>query len=132
PPGGAPGGGAAGARSGFPSAGDLAGVKPLNGGQGSKGLRQALGCEDPDTYKLSPEERAACLERFGQRARTAPDLGLPVPTGKQASFDHYVACRKAYTQKGGSIPSASAKVSGAAVAGLDPGPSLRECGPGER
>src|SRR6185437_6568156 len=99
PPGGAsPGGAAAGSRgaAGFPSASDLAGIKPLNGAQGARGLRQALGCEDPDTYKLTPEERAACLERFGQRARAAPDLGLPVPSRKQAGFDHYVACRKAY------------------------------------
>jgi hypothetical protein len=116
---------------GRPQAGEFGGIRGLNGGQGTRGLRQALGCEDPDTYKLTPEERAACLERFRQRASAAPDLGLPIPGRKQAAFDHVVACQ-AYRQKVGTMPASAEKFEGASVAGLDPGPSLRECAPGDR
>jgi hypothetical protein len=139
PPGGGPAGSSAGGGGGGqggggrPSVSDFNGINGINGGFGAKGgLRQTLGCEDPDTYKLTPEERAACLQRFGQRAKDAPDLGLPIPARKQAEYDKFQACQNAFRKKDGAIPNAYAKVDGAAVSGVDPGPSLKECGPSQR
>jgi translation initiation factor IF-2 len=127
PPGGAPPGGQAGAQGGGgrPQVRDFNGIDGINGGYGAKGMRQALGCEDPDTYKLSAEDRAACLERFGQRGRNAPDLGLAVAANKQAQYERYEACQNAYRRKG--IAGATDKFEGSSVAGLVPMP--KECLP---
>ena len=132
PAGGAPAGEQAGgsSRAGRLGVEDFRGIDGINGGYGPKGLRQTLGCEDPDTYKLSPEERSACLQRFAQRAKAAPDLGLGIPAKKQAAYDHYEACQNAYKRAG--IPGAGDPSEATSVTGLGPNPSLRECGPGER
>jgi translation initiation factor IF-2 len=123
PPGGAPSGGQAGAQQGGgrPRVEDFNGINGINGGYGAKGMRQALGCEDPDTYKLSAEDRAACLERFGQRGKNAPDLGLAVAANKQAQYDRYEACQNGYRRKQG-VVGASEKFEGSAVAGVLPMP----------
>jgi len=118
-PGGAPGRGGQGG-GGRPSVSDFSGITPL--GQARGGLRQTLGCEDPDTYKLTPEERAACLERFGQRARNAPDLGLAVAAGKKAEYDGYEACQDGYRRKPGAIPNSYAYANGSSISGVAPLP----------
>jgi hypothetical protein len=118
-PGGAPPAG--GGQAGRPTAEDFKGIQGLRGG-----LRSALGCEDPDAYKLSEEDRAACLQRFGQRAKEAPDLGLPVAARKQAEYDRYKACQNAYTLNQGAIPNAYEKFGGSSIPGLAPKP--KECG----
>jgi hypothetical protein len=128
PPGGAPPGGQAGAQGGGgrPQVRDFNGIDGINGGYGAKGMRQALGCEDPDTYKLSAEDRAACLERFGERGRNAPDLGLAVAANKQAQYDRYEACQNAYRRRRGN-PGLTEKFEGSAVSGVVPMP--KECLP---
>lgn len=117
-------------RAGRPGVEDFKGLPGINGGFGAKGLRQTLGCEDPDTYKLTSEERAACLERFAQRAKAAPDLGPRISAKNQAAYDHYEACQKAYKRPG--IPGANEPSEGTSITGLGSNPSLRACGPGER
>jgi hypothetical protein len=125
PPGGGLPGGGAGGRPGA-----AAGVNGINGGFGSKGLRMTLGCENPDTYKLTPEERAACLQRFAQRGRAAPDLGLNIPAAKQIEYDHYETCHRAIMDA--SIPGAASPSDGTSIRGLGANPSLKECGRGTR
>ncbi len=117
-------------RAGRPGVEDFRGINGVNGGFGANGLHQTLGCEDPDTYKLTPEERAACLERFAQRAKAAPDLGLRISAKNQAAYDHYEACQRAYKRAG--IPGANEPSEATSITGLGPNPSLRACGPGER
>jgi hypothetical protein len=135
--GGAPpaGGGLGGGPTGGTREGSL---KPYTGfnspsgvyGTGRNGLRTDLGCENPDAYKLSAEDRAACLQRFGARGRSGPDLGLNISARKQAEYDHDVACHKAYTLQ--SIPGSASGSSSISINGLGNNPSLKECGPGER
>lgn len=117
-----PGGGAAGAGGG--QAGGRTGARPedFNVNGGLRGLRQTLGCEDPDTYKLTPEERAACLQRFGQRAKDAADLGLAVAAGKKAEYDAIEACRDGYRRKEGAIPNAYVYANGSSISGVAPLP----------
>lgn len=119
PPGGARGGAGRGP-AGLPSVSELNGVTSLPGTKG--GLRQTLGCEDPDTYKLTPEERATCLQRFGQRAKAGPDLGLAVAAGKQAQYDRYEACQQGYRRKEGAIPNYDQVYGGQSVSGVAPLP----------
>jgi hypothetical protein len=109
---------------------DFRGINGINGGYGAKGMRQTLGCEDPDAYKLTAEERTACLDRFAQRAKGAPDLGLRISAKNQAAYDHFEACQNAY--KRASIPGANQPSEATSITGLGPNPSLRACGPSER
>jgi hypothetical protein len=109
---------------------DFRGINGVNGGYGSKGLRQTLGCEDPETYKLTAEDRAICLQRFAQRANGAGDLGLGIPAKKQAEYDHFEACQNAY--KRASIAGANQPSAGTSITGLGPNPALTACGPSER
>lgn len=94
------------------------------------GLSMRLGCATPDTYHLTPEERAACLQRFGAGARGAADLGPNIPADKQAEYDRQVACRNAYTRQ--STPGSASASTGASIAGLGYNPSLKACRPGDR
>jgi hypothetical protein len=118
-------GGAAQGGAGRPSVSDFNGITGLNGAKG--GLRTTLGCENPDVYKLTAEERAACLQRFGQRAKDAPDLGLAVAAGKKAQYDSYEACQTGYRRKEGSIPNYDQKFGGSSISGIAPLP--KECVP---
>jgi hypothetical protein len=117
-------------RAGRPSVDDFRGINGINGGYGAKGMRQTLGCENPDTYKLTSEERAACLDRFAQRAKGAPDLGLRISAKNQAAYDHYEACQRTYKRPG--IPGAGDPSEATSITGLGSNPSLQACGPGER
>ena len=136
-PGGGPGGGAppaGGAGQGGAAGG---GLRPyggaINGGfdaGGLRGLRTTLGCASPDTYRLTPEERAACLQRLAQEAKNAPSLGLNIPAAKQAEYDRYTACHRAYNAA--AIAPSGAASDGTSVRGLGSNPSLKECGPGDR
>ncbi|MDB5460628.1 MAG: hypothetical protein JWO72_2369, partial [Caulobacteraceae bacterium] len=92
------------------------------------GLRMRLGCVSPDTYHLTPEERAECLRRLADEAKTAQAMGPNIPAAKQAEYDRSVACRS--SARAGSIPGSSADSSGS-IRGLGASPRLRDCGPGD-
>jgi len=135
PPGGQPPGAGgqggpqgAGARAGGPGSVTRGVIDGFDAG-GLKGLHSTVGCEDPDVYKQSPEDRAVCLDRFGQRARAAAGLGLNIPAAKQAEYDHDVACKRAAS---GAIARSDAASEGTSVRGLGSNPSLKDCGPGTR
>ena len=105
----------------------------INGGfdaGGLRGLRSTLGCASPDTYRLTPEERAACLQRLAQEARNATPLGPNIPAAKQAEYDRYTACHRAYNAA--AISPSGAASDGTSVRGLGANPSLKDCGPGDR
>jgi hypothetical protein len=121
--GGAPSGGAgAGARLGGPVVGF---GDALRGG-----LRMRLGCATPDTYKLSPQERAECLRRLAEEAKAAVEMGINIPPAKQAEFDRQRACHAATTQ--GGVPSSTSQTTGGSTRGLGDPLRLRDCGPGDR
>ena len=131
--GGAPPAGAGSAGAGGASANARSAIEGIQGGFGPgglKGLRATIGCEDPDAYKLTAEERAACRQRFAQGAKGAPDFGLNIPARKQAEFDRAVACKASTIAKG--IPNEGSATPGSSIPGLGVTPSLKECGPGER
>jgi hypothetical protein len=94
------------------------------------GMTMRLGCISPDTYKLTKEERAACLDRFGAAARGVGDLGPNIPADKQAEYDRGVACKRAY--KGQGMPGSNDASDGGSIKGLGVNPSLKACGPGDR
>jgi hypothetical protein len=96
------------------------------------GLRMRLGCENPDTYHLSPEDKAACLRRLAEEAKAAAGLGINIPEGKQAQYDRQAACHTATTARGAVPGSTSASASTGRVTGLGDNPRLRDCGPGDR
>jgi hypothetical protein len=100
-------------------------VPALRGGMGTN-----FGCADPDAYRLTPEQREACLGKFAKAAKQGPDLGLNIPARKQAEYDHDVACHKAYTLA--AIPGSNEASRGTGIPGMGSGPTLKECGPGER
>jgi hypothetical protein len=127
PPGGAGQGGGT-AAGGLRPYGDS-----VNGGFDAgalKGMRGRLGCLNPETYRLTAEERAACLQRLAEEARNAPRLGPDIPAAKQAEYERYTACHRAYNAAA-IAPSGSAS-DGASLRGLGSNPSLKECGPGDR
>ncbi len=107
-----------------PGLGDFRGSAPLNG------MTMRLGCISPDTYRLTPEERAACLDRFGAAVRGVGDLGPNIPADKQAEYDRQTACRRIYKDQG--MPASSDSSEGTSVKGLGRNPTLKECGPGDR
>jgi hypothetical protein len=122
--GGAAGGGGAGGGVRRPGLGDFRGSVPLNG------MTMRLGCISPDTYRLTPEERAACLDRFGAAARGVGDLGPNIPADKQAEYDRQAACKRTYKDQG--MPASNDASDGTSVKGLGANPSLKACGPGDR
>ena len=133
--------GGAAAAGGTPAAGGSAGGLPkpnaaagVLGGYDLKGTRSGmsmrLGCATPDTYRLTPEDRAACMQRLGALAQGAHDLGPNIPANKQADYDHQVACRNAYTRQ--ATPGSGAASDGTSIAGLGANPSLKDCRPGDR
>jgi hypothetical protein len=132
-----PAGGSGGGAPSPGGGGAAGGLRPyggeVNGGfstGGFKGLRTTLGCASPDTYRLTAEERAACLQRLGREAKNAPDLGPDILAAKQAAYDRYTACHRAYNAAG--IAPSGAASEGTSINGLGPNPSLKDCGPGDR
>lgn len=129
--GGGGGGAAAGAQAG-------AGIKPFDGQivgfekDGIRwGLRMRLGCENPDTYHLSPEEKAECLRRLAEQAKAAAAMGPNIPEAKQALYDRQQACHAATTSSG--IPSSTSQSDATGkILGLGANARLRDCGPGDR
>ncbi len=95
------------------------------------GMSLRLGCASPDTYRLSPEDRAACLRRLAEEAKSAADLGPNIPANKQAEYDRQAACHAA-TRGGGALPSSGGASDGTSIAGMGSNPTLRQCGPGDR
>jgi hypothetical protein len=89
-----------------------------------------LGCATPDTYKMSAEDRAACLKRLAESAPGAHPLGINIPSAKQADYDRYTACHAALG--GPNVPSSTSASAGTAINGLGANPTLRQCGPGDR
>jgi hypothetical protein len=143
PAGGGPlGGGGSGGQQGGGQAGSGQPGSQANG-QGTKprawdyggpalrgGLSMRLGCLNPETYKLTAAEKAACLDRFGAQARGARELGLNIPDAKQAEYDRQTACRRAYRDQG--FPGSNDPSDGGSIRGLGTNPSLKACGPGDR
>jgi hypothetical protein len=143
PPDRPPGGQAATAASAPPAAGAApppaaaaagAAKPPFNGpivGFGN-GLRMTLGCLNPETYHLTRDERAECLRRVGEQAKTIAPMGPNIPTDKLAEYDRQRACHDAYA--GGGTPSLGAESTDttAGIRGLGAVPRLRDCGPGDR
>ena len=84
------------------------------------GLRMQLGCLNPETYHLGPEERAECLRRLADEAKRAQAMGPNIPSAKQADYDRVAACHSATAAR--EVP----------VGGLGANPRLRDCGPGDR
>jgi hypothetical protein len=128
------GGGGEPAGGGAPAAGGvLKPYPPINGGYGSgadTGMRLRLGCASPDTYHLSPEDRAACLNRLAQEAKAAAELNINIPSAKQAQWDRQSACQAA--QRGQSVPTSTSSSEGTSIRGMGDNPTLRQCGPGDR
>ena len=83
--GGAPAAGQGGAAGG----GGLRPYGEVNGGfapGGLKGgLRTTLGCASPDTYRLTPEEREACLLRLGREGKDGPSFGPRRPSRRSTT-----------------------------------------------
>ena len=131
PPEGGGGGGAVPLRGLNPNSatGRVIGGFDANGVRG--GLRMGLGCATPDTYKLTPEERAACLDRFGAEAKSARALGLNMDPTKQAGFDRAAACRAASLERGVPGSTGQSDTTGT-LRGLGANPRLRDCPPGLR
>jgi hypothetical protein len=67
---------------------------------GPKGLLPSLsgrlGCDDPLTFHLTPEQRQACDNRLAKLAREARPLAPNIPDEKQAQYDTHVRCRDTY------------------------------------
>jgi hypothetical protein len=96
------------------------------------GLRMTLGCLNPETYKLTAAERAACLERLAAQARNAAAMGINISPAKQADFDRQRACHAA-NAAGGAVPrSSEGSPDTGAIVGLGSNARLRDCGPGDR
>jgi hypothetical protein len=118
-----------------PPAGAAGAAKPpFNGpivGFGN-GLRMTLGCLNPETYHLTREERAECLRRVGEQAKTVAPMGPNIPADKLAEYDRQRACHDSYA--GGATPSLGAESTDtvAGIRGLGAVPRLRDCGPGDR
>lgn len=136
-PGALAGGGSPPAGGSIPGAGAPGGARPVEGritggfqAPGLKGLRTTLGCASPDTYRLTPEERALCLQRLAKEAQNARELGINIPAAKQAEYDRYTACHRAYNAA--SIAPSGSQSDGTSVRGLGSNPSLKDCGPGDR
>jgi hypothetical protein len=126
-PGGGGGGGAAGGGRPAAAAGNIVGGFDTGA---AHGLRLRLGCASPDTYHLTAAERAECLSRLADQAKTTKEMGINIPEAKQADYDRYVACHNAYTNQ--STPTSTSDSAGASISGLGSNPSLRQCGPGDR
>jgi hypothetical protein len=95
------------------------------------GLRMRLGCENPDTYHLTPEEKAECLRRLAEQAKAAAAMGPNIPEAKQAEYDRQRACHAATASAG--IPSSTSQSdSTGKILGLGANARLRDCGPGDR
>lgn len=81
---------------------------------GPKGLLPSLsgrlGCDDPITFHLTPEQRQACDNRLARLAREARPLAPNIPAEKQADYDRHVRCQKEYRQAG--VPPANQVESG--------------------
>jgi hypothetical protein len=89
------------------------------------------GCLTPETYRLTPEERAACLDRVGAAAQGRRPLGLNIPADKQAEYDRQAACHAANVAA--AIPRSNQESdSTGRIRGLGDNPRLRDCGPGDR
>jgi hypothetical protein len=95
------------------------------------GLRMRLGCENPDTYHLTPEEKAECLRRLAEQAKAAAAMGPNIPEAKQAEYDRQRACHAPTTSAG--IPSSTSQSDTTGkILGLGANARLRDCGPGDR
>jgi len=130
PGGGTGGGGGGGAGGGAPGVvnGRITGFD-AEGFHG--GLRMRLGCATPETYKLSPEDKAACLARLAEEAKVARAMGPNIPLDKQAQYDRQQACH-ARTEQDGTPTSTAQSEDGSKTLGLGDPPRLRDCGPGDR
>lgn len=96
------------------------------------GLRMTLGCLNPETYKLSAAERAACLARLAAQAKNAAMMGINISPAKQAEFDRQRACHAA-TAAGGGLPrSSEGSADTGSIAGLGSNARLRDCRPTDR
>ena len=84
------------------------------------GLSGRLGCDDPLTFHLTPEQRQTCDNRLAKLAREARPLAPNIPDEKQADYDRHVRCQKDYRQAG--VPPANQVESGQ-LAGDTPAPS---------
>jgi hypothetical protein len=128
PAGGGPAGGAQAAGGG--GGGGAAGGR-IVGFETGGGLRMTRGCLTPETYRLTPEERAACLNRVGAEAGGGRALEPNIPAGKQADYDRYEACHS--RNSGGATPGSTAEsATTGQIRGLGDNPRLRDCGPGDR
>jgi hypothetical protein len=109
------------------------------------GLSGKLGCDDPLTFHLTPEQRQVCANNLARLGREARPLELNIPDQKKAAYDRYVHCGKVY-RNAGVPPSGSNEdgpITGGGVhsnqnptfgtgAGMGHVPSLKECPVGDR
>jgi hypothetical protein len=106
--------------------------EPTPGPGGPKGLLPSLtgklGCDDPASFHLNPQQLAECQERLAQTAKTAMPLALDIAEARLAEYDRNRKCRD-LARNGGAMPSSrSHDDSTGAVAGLGYNPSFRQCG----
>jgi hypothetical protein len=146
PPGAAGGGGAGASGGGAAGGGAIPlGAIPGNAGRAVNGrivgfddngvrggLRMTLGCLNPETYKLTAAERAACLARLAAQAKNAAMMGINISPAKQAEFDRQRACHAA-NAAGGAVPrSSEGSADTGSIAGLGANARLRDCRPTDR
>lgn len=55
-----------------------------------------LGCDDPQAFHLTADQRQACADRLAQVARDARPLALDIPERKKADYDRYAHCQEVY------------------------------------
>ena len=115
-----------------PSAPDAVNPGDIGGPQGLlPSLTARAGCDDPLSFHLNDQQRAACDQKLAERAHAAEPLALNFAKAKLAEFERQERCKKLYTR--GGIPSSSSHDDSTGVmAGLGYNPSLRECGPKDR
>jgi hypothetical protein len=127
----APAGGGSGGDAQAGGGGGVVGGRIVGFEAGGGGLRMTRGCLTPETYRLTPEERAACLNRVGVEVGGGSRLGLNIPADKQAEYDRQAACHAANVAAATPRSNEESNAAGG-IKGLGNIARLRDCGPGDR
>jgi hypothetical protein len=95
-------------------------------------LSGRLGCDDPLTYHLTPEQRTVCDNRLARIAREAKPLDLNISAEAKAEFDRRTRCHDSSTR--GALPKSDSHddSTGQQIGGLGYNPSFKECRPQDR
>ena len=105
--------------------------KPVYGPQGMQpSLSGRLGCDDPLTFHLTPEQRQTCYNHMAELLKEAKPLGLNISDRKKGDYDRAVHCFNTYTR--GGVPPSDSHDDSSPIAGLGYVPTFKECPPGDR